>query len=68
MSGSRNFVSVLFSPQLTLQRIQRRSIIFRGRGVSNFFQGWGGGVQMLISIETHSPASSHICQALICQD
>ena len=27
-------------------------IIFR-RGVSNFFQGGGGGVQMLISIETH---------------
>ena len=26
----------------TLQRIQRRSIIFRGRGGSNFFQGGGG--------------------------
>ena len=27
----------------TLQRIQRWSIIFRGRGVSNFFQRGGGG-------------------------
>ena len=37
----------------SLQRIQRPSIIFRGGGgVSNFFPG-GGGVQMLIFIETH---------------
>ena len=38
----------------TLQRIQRRSIIFRGRGGGgvHFFPG-GGRVQMLISIETH---------------
>ena len=35
----------------TWQRIQRRSIIFQGGGCSNFFQG--GGVQMLISLETH---------------
>ena len=65
----QEFLSVLFSPQLilqfkegfqwfycrenytyTLQRIQRRSIIFWG-GVQ-FLPG-GGGVQMLISIETH---------------
>ena len=61
----QEFLSVLFSPQLTLQftkgfqwfycwenytytlqRIQRRSIIFRGRGggggCPNFFQGGGG--------------------------
>ena len=40
----------------TLQRIQRRSIIYRGRGggVQLFSRGGGvGGVQMLISIETH---------------
>ena len=36
----------------TLQRIQRRSIIFQGRGCPTFSRG-GGGVQMLISIETH---------------
>ena len=67
----QEYLSVLFSPQLTLQftegfqcfycwenytftlpRIQRRSIIFRGR-VSNFFQGWGVQMLMLISIETH---------------
>ena len=37
----------------TLPKIQRGSIIFQGvGGGSNFFQG-GGGVQMLISLETH---------------
>ena len=65
----QEFLSVLFSPQLilqfkegfqwfycrenysyTLQRIQRQSIIFWGGGVSNCFPG---GVQMLISTETH---------------
>ena len=65
----QEFLSVLFSPRLTLQfkegfqwfyrlenytytlpRIQRRSIIFRG-GVQ-LIQGWG--VQMIISIETHT--------------
>ena len=36
----------------TLQRIQRRSIIFRGRGGGvQLFPGGGG--QLLISIETH---------------
>ena len=62
-------LSVLFSPQLilqftegiqlfycwenytyTLRRIQRGSIIFQGGGVKLFP---GGGVQMLISLETH---------------
>ena len=35
----------------TFSRIQRGSNIFQGG--SNFFPGGGGGVQMLISIETH---------------
>ena len=26
---------------------------FPGKGVPNFFQGGGGGIQMLISLETH---------------
>ena len=42
---------VLFLSKLYLPRIQRGSIIFQG--VSNFFQGGGGGVQMLIFLETH---------------
>ena len=65
----QGFLSVLFSPQLILQftegvhwfycwenytytllRIQRGSIIFQG-GISKFFQR--GGVQMLVSLETH---------------
>ena len=65
----QEFLSVRFSPHLILQftegvqwfycwenytytlpRIQRGSIIFQG-GRSNFFPG--GGIQMLISIETH---------------
>ena len=46
------------APQLILQYIYRGDPmfflhIFQGMGVSNFFQGGGGGVQMLISIETH---------------
>ena len=49
--GSNGFIAEK-NYTYTLQRIQRRSIIFRGRFVSNFFQG-GGRVQMLISIETH---------------
>ena len=57
-----------FTPQLNLQfteevqwfyyrlkytfpRAQRGSNIFQGG--PTFFSGWGGGVQMLISIETH---------------
>ena len=65
----QEFLSVLFSPQLILQftegtpmvlllsklyltRIQRGFIIFQG--VSNFFQGGGGGgVEMLISLNSH---------------
>ena len=64
MRGSRNFCQfyLVLSLFYSLKRgsngfiaektilFQGRSIIFRG-GVSNFFQG--GGVQMLISIETH---------------
>ena len=43
--GSNGFINYTYA----LPRFQRRYIIFRGGG-SNFFQG---GVQMLISIETH---------------
>ena len=66
----KEFLSVLFSPQLILQfkegyqwfyccenytytlpKIQRRSILFLGQGGG--VQLFPGGVQMLISIETH---------------
>ena len=49
--GSNGFIAekTILIPY-TLQRIQRRPIIFQGG--SNFFQGVGM-VQMLISIETH---------------
>ena len=69
MRGSRNFLSVLFSPQLilhftegskgffcwenytcTLPRIQRGPLLSKGGGGVKLFPG---GVQMLISIETH---------------
>ena len=66
ISGSRNFCQfyLVLSKEgfqwfycrenytYTLKRILRRSIIFRGRGCPTFFRG-GGGVQMVISIETH---------------
>ena len=42
---------VLLLSKLYLSRIQKESII--GQGVSNFFQGGGGEVQMLTSLETH---------------
>ena len=67
MRGSRNIcqfhlvLSLFYSLQrgdngnytctYTLPRIQKGPLF--SRGVSNFFQGGGGGVQMLISIETH---------------
>ena len=38
---------------LILYQGSRGGPLFSRRGVSNFFQGGGGGVQMLISLETH---------------
>ena len=50
--GSNGFIAE--KTTYTLPRLQRQSIIFRGGGgCPTCSRGGGGGVQMLISIETH---------------